>query len=198
MREAGRYKVVLLGDAGVGKTSLVTQAMQERVTHAYIPTVGTHFSSCDIILPDGTCTLQLWDTAGQELYRSMVGFYTRDARVCIIVFDLTNPRSFEMLHSWFAFAQQNAPGAALVLFGNKTDLETARAVSAADAIEFADARTCPYFEGSARTGDGVRHAFEAIAGVVFDREDAEQADMELAIGDEGNERSRGCGCAQGK
>jgi small GTP-binding protein len=188
------YKVVLLGEAGVGKTAFVAQIMQEPLEDAYAPTVGAHFASRTVALPSGDCTLHLWDTAGQELYRSMVGFYAREARACVIVFDLTNQGSFEKVGGWVAFARENAPGAALFLFGNKTDIAGGRAVPMADAIEFADARACPYFEGSARTGDGVRQAVERIAGSVSASGDGGESRAGVAIADGALGRRRKCGC----
>eukprot|EP00920_Eleutheroschizon_duboscqi_P037033 GHVT01088747.1.p1 GENE.GHVT01088747.1~~GHVT01088747.1.p1 ORF type:complete len:123 (+),score=2.84 GHVT01088747.1:337-705(+) len=93
-------KVIILGDSGVGKTSLMNQYVNKKFSTQYKATIGADFLTKDVVIGDKDVTLQIWDTAGQERFQSLgVAFY-RGADCCVLVFDLTSPKSFESLDSW--------------------------------------------------------------------------------------------------
>jgi len=163
-------KVIILGDSGVGKTSLMNQYVNKKFTNQYKATIGADFSTKEVMIDDKMVTLQIWDTAGQERFQSLgVAFY-RGADCCVLVFDLTNPKSFESLDSWRdEFLIQASPrdpeNFPFVVIGNKLDVaENARKVSPARASTWCMTKNgIPYFETSAKNAVGVDAAFMEIA-----------------------------------
>uniref|UniRef100_A0A914WM08 Ras-related protein Rab-7a n=1 Tax=Plectus sambesii TaxID=2011161 RepID=A0A914WM08_9BILA len=132
-RKKALLKVIILGDSGVGKTSLMNQYVNKRFSNQYKATIGADFLTKDIMIDDRLVTMQIWDTAGQERFQSLgVAFY-RGADCCVLVFDVTNPNSFKSLDSWRdEFLIQASPrdpeNFPFVVLGNKIDLGE-RAVS---------------------------------------------------------------------
>jgi small GTP-binding protein len=161
------FKVVLLGNTGVGKTALVDRISKNVFASNHVPTVGAQFISVEICVEDHPCILEVWDTAGQEVFRSLVGFYTREAKGCFILFDLTKQSTYAALGEWFTFIHQNAPDAQVILFGNKKDLLAEREVPPESIASFVQSMGCPYFEGSAKTAQGVQDAFDKMGELVF-------------------------------
>ncbi|KAI5807032.1 ras family-domain-containing protein [Geopyxis carbonaria] len=163
-------KVIILGDSGVGKTSLMNQYVNGKFSAAYKATIGADFLTKECELDDRTVTLTIWDTAGQERFQSLgVAFY-RGADCCVLCYDITNPKSFDNLTSWRdEFLIQASPrdpdSFPFVMLGNKLDVaDSRRAVSARRAQAFCNQfGQIPYFETSAKEGAGVAQAFEAIA-----------------------------------
>jgi small GTP-binding protein len=162
-------KVVLLGDTGVGKTVLVERALSDAFSGGHIPTIGAQFVPLEVAVGGVRANLEVWDTAGQERYRSLIGFYARGARGALVLYDMTCARSFEQIPAWFEFARAQSPDVRCVLFGNKADLADARAVTADQGEAMAERLGAPFFEGSARTAENVREAFERVALLVAER-----------------------------
>ena len=161
-----QFKIIMLGNSGVGKSALVHCIAGDVFDEGHMPTVGAQLVQLELTVDDRACGLELWDTAGQEVYRSLCSFYAREARGACILFDLTDKASFEELPKWIEFIRDTSPDAQLVLFGNKDDLE-ARVVTKAEIDEFTQSRGLIYFEGSAKTGHCVREAFEKMAELVL-------------------------------
>jgi small GTP-binding protein len=161
-----RYKVVMLGDSGVGKTALANRIAEGVFTENLQSTVGSQFVTVPLDLRDRQVILELWDTAGQEVYRSLVGFYIRGARGAFLVVDITSKSSFESLPQWFEFLHEHAPGAEVLLFANKSDLESDRVVPFQTLMEFAKSRKVELVEGSARLGQNTTQAFETLGAIV--------------------------------
>jgi Ras-related protein Rab-7A len=160
-------KVLLLGDAGVGKTCLLDQFVNREFTGQYKATIGSDFSSKQMDIDGRFVTLQIWDTAGQERFQSLGSTFYRGTDCCALVYDITRPASFEAVAKWHAgFAAQlglsSADDFPFVLLGNKSDLP-ARAVQPSAAREFADANGAMLcFNVSAKNADNVQAAFEAV------------------------------------
>ncbi|GMH39247.1 hypothetical protein BSKO_07145 [Bryopsis sp. KO-2023] len=164
-------KVIILGDSGVGKTSLMNQYVNKKFSSQYKATIGADFLSKEVQIDGSLVTLQIWDTAGQERFQSLgVAFY-RGADCCVIVYDVNSNKSFENLEHWKEqFLLQADPANKdtfpFVILGNKIDQdpEQNRAVS-----EYKARRWCssnggiPHFETSAKEGVNVDSAFETIA-----------------------------------
>ena len=93
-------KVIILGDSGVGKTSLMNQYVNNKFSEQYKATIGADFCTKDVTIDDKLVTLQIWDTAGQERFQSLGVAFFRGADACILVYDMTNPKSFESLDKW--------------------------------------------------------------------------------------------------
>lgn len=164
-------KVIILGDSGVGKTALMNQYVSKRFSSAYKATIGADFLTKEIMIDDKLVTLQIWDTAGQERFQSLgVAFY-RGADACILVFDITQPKSFDNLDLWREeFLVQASPSDAthfpFIVLGNKIDRENDRRVSKAKAQAWCKSKTddsLPYFETSAKSSVQVETAFLKVA-----------------------------------
>ncbi|XP_017778920.1 PREDICTED: ras-related protein Rab-7a [Nicrophorus vespilloides] len=161
-------KVVILGDSGVGKTSLMNQYITKKFSNQYKATIGADFLTKELIVDDRAVTMQIWDTAGQERFQSLgVAFY-RGADCCVLVFDVTAPNTFKSLDSWRdEFLIQASPrepeNFPFVLLGNKVDLEP-RGISTKRAQQWCQSKNnIPYFETSAKEALNVEQAFQCIA-----------------------------------
>lgn len=177
-RNKSMLKVILLGDSGVGKTCLMNRFHSAKFSSQYKATIGADFLTRELPVRDTLLTLQIWDTAGQERFQSLgVSFY-RGADVCVLVYDITDPRSFEKLAGWRdEFLEQAGvpPGAdfPIVVLGNKCDREADRRVSKQRAAQFcrgATERGLPHFETSAKSAKNVEEAFLEAAERALDYE----------------------------
>lgn len=169
------YKIVMLGDSGVGKTSLVARLTNpdRPLNHDISATMGIEFDTQMLDTPQGKVKAQIWDTAGQERFaRVLLPTYFRKAKGVILVYDITNAKSFESLSErWMAQLNDhsNADDLAKLLVGNKSDLESSREVSAEKASAFCQEYGMEFLETSAKSGDNVLAAFEKLIGIVHDR-----------------------------
>lgn len=161
-------KVIILGDSGVGKTSLMNQYVNRKFTNQYKATIGADFLTKEVMVDDRLVTLQIWDTAGQERFQSLgVAFY-RGADCCVLVYDVTTANSFKTLDSWRdEFLIQASPrdpeNFPFIVIGNKIDLEN-RAVSTKRAQQWCQSKgDIPYFETSAKDAINVEQAFQTAA-----------------------------------
>jgi Ras-related protein Rab-21 len=158
------HKVVILGDSQVGKTSILTRQILGYHPMVQNPTIGCHCSEVHILLDGREVMLQLWDTAGQEIYRSLVPIYLRGARAAILVYDVTTPTSFVALSHWHRVLSEVVPHSInLYIVANKIDLEPQISVDNELGKQFAATNQAPFFKVSALTGQGVDVLFEAIA-----------------------------------
>jgi small GTP-binding protein len=158
------HKVVILGDSQVGKTSILTRQILGYHPAIQGPTIGCHCSEIHVLFEGQELMLQLWDTAGQEMYRSLVPIYLRGARAAILVYDVTSPTSFAALEHWRSVLSEVVPhGINVYVVANKIDLEADASVDNKLGEQFAAAKQAPFFKVSAATGQGVEALFEAIA-----------------------------------
>jgi len=173
-------KVIILGDSGVGKTSLMNQYVNKKFSASYKATIGADFLTKEVVMDDDrVVTLQLWDTAGQERFQSLgVAFY-RGADCCVLVYDVNNSKSFETLESWRdEFLVQASPmdpeSFPFVVIGNKVDVEESRRmISSKRAMTFCQSKGgLSYFETSAKEALNVEEAFSAIAKQALAQEEA--------------------------
>ncbi|KAI5845997.1 ras-like protein Rab7 [Tricharina praecox] len=177
-------KVIILGDSGVGKTSLMNQYVNKKFSPSYKATIGADFLTKEVILDDRSVTLTIWDTAGQERFQSLgVAFY-RGADCCVLVYDVNSAASFEHINSWRdEFLIQASPrdpeSFPFVMLANKIDLgEGKRQVPRKRALAYCHQKgQLPYFECSAKEGEGVEQAFEAIARNALAQQESEMTDI---------------------
>lgn len=169
-------KVIILGDSGVGKTSLMNQYVNKKFNNQYKATIGADFLTKEVMIDDRLVTMQIWDTAGQERFQSLgVAFY-RGADCCVLCYDVTTPQSFKNLESWRdEFLIQASPrdpeNFPFVVIGNKVDLADSRAVNARRATQWCQEKNnIPYFETSAKEAINVEQAFQTIAKNALARE----------------------------
>lgn len=158
------FKLLLIGDSGVGKSCLLLRFADDTYTESYISTIGVDFKIRTIDLDGKTIKLQIWDTAGQERFRTITSSYYRGAHGIIVVYDTTDLESFNNVKQWLheidRYASDNVNK---LLVGNKSDLTTKRAVSFDQAKEFADSLGIEFVETSAKNSTNVEKAFMMMA-----------------------------------
>ena len=138
--------------AGVGKSCLLLQFTDKRFQHVHDLTIGVEFGSRMVSIDDKQIKLQIWDTAGQESFRSITRSYYRGAAGALLVYDVTRRDTFEHLASWLEDAKQHAnPNMTIMLVGNKADLEHRRAVAKEEGAAFAEEHGLLFLETSAKT-----------------------------------------------
>ena len=158
------FKIILIGTAGVGKSSILKRYIENKFDPNYKCTIGVDFLMKSLTIQDKIVKLQLWDTAGQEKYRSMVSSYFRGANVALIIFDITSHASFEEVPLWIQFFYNNGPEQKnIILIGNKKDLENEREVTQEEAETFAKTNDMIYYETSAKDGENIQYIFNYTA-----------------------------------
>ena len=180
-------KIVILGDSGVGKTTLLQQYVHNKANANTKPTIGADFSKKEIQVDGQVVTLQIWDTAGQEKFQSLGFAFYRGADCCALCYDLTNPASFEALDKWKEGFIDNAgpddpKSFPFVLIGNKVDRENDRKVGPEKAKAWcSENNDMQYFETSAKEGVAVNDAFIAMVKMGIKREQNNQIIMPDSI-----------------
>jgi len=164
------FKLLLIGDSGVGKSCLLLRFADDTYTESYISTIGVDFKIRTIEQDGKTIKLQIWDTAGQERFRTITSSYYRGAHGIIVVYDVTDIESFNNVKQWLheidRYACENVNK---LLVGNKSDLTTKRAVTTEQAKEFADSLGIEFLETSAKTATNVEQAFTTMAHQIKER-----------------------------
>merc|ERR1712060_259249 len=164
------FKLVLIGDSGVGKSCLLLRFADDSYTESYISTIGVDFKIRTIQLDGKTIKLQIWDTAGQERFRTITSSYYRGAHGIIVVYDTTDSDTFEHVKTWLheidRYASENVNK---LLVGNKSDLTSKRQVETEAAKEFAGSVSIPFLETSAKNATNVEDAFMTMAGEIKKR-----------------------------
>lgn len=164
------FKLLLIGDSGVGKSCLLLRFADDSYTESYISTIGVDFKIRTIQLDGKTIKLQIWDTAGQERFRTITSSYYRGAHGIIVVYDVTESESFNNIKQWLHEIDRYAcEGVNRLLVGNKSDLTTKRQVEHNAAKEFADSLNIPFLETSAKSAINVEQAFMTMAGEIKNR-----------------------------
>ena len=164
------FKLLLIGDSGVGKSCLLLRFADDAYTESYISTIGVDFKIRTIELEGKTVKLQIWDTAGQERFRTITSSYYRGAHGIIVVYDITDMDTFNNVKTWLQEIDRYASeGVSKLLVGNKSDLGVKRVVEYASAKEYADGLGIPFLETSAKASTNVEQAFLTMAKQIKDR-----------------------------
>ena len=155
-----KYKLIVIGDENVGKTSIINRFKSNQFAGDYEPTVGLDFQSIPLLIDNQNVTLLLYDTAGQEKFRSLIPLYTKDANIILLIYDTTNSESFSNIEKWYeSLSNINKEDAIFFLVGNKIDLVEQRKVKEEDGKLYADSHNYIFQEVSALTGDGIQELF---------------------------------------
>lgn len=162
-QEEYAFKITVVGDGGVGKTSLIVRLTENRFSEDYKMTLGTSFAAQTVNIDDYVVTLQIWDLGGQPSFSHLRSFFYAGSKGGVVVFDLTDEKSFQNVPVWAKELFSVCGNVPIVIIGNKNDLASGRVVSRADAERVARSLGAPYIETSAKTGDKVNMAFQGIS-----------------------------------
>mmetsp|Transcript_17271 Transcript_17271/g.21268 ORF Transcript_17271/g.21268 Transcript_17271/m.21268 type:complete len:251 (-) Transcript_17271:36-788(-) len=162
------FKIVLIGDSGVGKTCLLARYRKNEFTYDTKHTIGVEFATKELEVQGKQVKAQIWDTAGQERYRAITKAYYRGAVGALVVYDITDRETFENLKRWLSEVQGNADSSIkLMLVGNKCDLTDQRTVTTEEGKAFAEQHGLAFLEASAKSGETVNEAFEKVIEEIF-------------------------------
>jgi len=160
MSYAYLFKYIIIGDTGVGKSCLLLQFTDKRFQPVHDLTIGVEFGARMITIDGKQIKLQIWDTAGQESFRSITRSYYRGAAGALLVYDITRRETFNHLGVWLSEARQHAnSNMTIMLIGNKSDLDHRRQVSYEEGAKFAKENDLIFLETSAKTAANVEEAF---------------------------------------
>ena len=158
-------KLVLLGDSRVGKSSVVIRFVKNEFDQYKFPTIGATFLTQSVTAGDSMVKFEIWDTAGQEKYRSLAPLYYRGASAALVVYDITNRESYDNAQKWIeevrSQSEDNGP-LTIALAGNKVDLASNRKVTEQEAQEYANKQQFIFFETSAKTSYNIKEIFRKI------------------------------------
>ncbi|KAE8690771.1 Ras-related protein RABA2a [Hibiscus syriacus] len=162
------FKVVLIGDSGVGKSNLLSRFTRNEFCLESKSTIGVEFATRTLQVEERTVKAQIWDTAGQERYRAITGAYYRGALGALLVYDVSKPTTFENVSRWLKELRDHADSnIVIMLIGNKTDLKHLRAVATEDGQSFAEKEGLSFIETSALEATNVEKAFQTILSEIY-------------------------------
>ena len=178
------FKVVLIGDMKVGKTNIVSRYIKNEFNKDSMSTIGVEFGSKELVIEGHNVKVQIWDTAGQEKYKSITNAYYKGAKGAFVVYDITNKNSFDNADNWLNNLRASADKkCSIILIGNKSDLENKREVSIEQGEEKAKNSEIAFMETSALSGDNIYKAFEMMINEAYKICHSEMlADVNIDIG----------------
>lgn len=154
-------KFIVIGDSSVGKSNIISKYKENKFDEKGQPSIGVQFIAKNVVIENTTFRLQVWDTAGQETFRSMTRIYYKNSSCAFIVYDITEKESFNHVESWISECKKIAPETVLlVLIGNKSDLNESREVSYEEGLKFAEKNKMLFFETSAKNGVNIENIFK--------------------------------------
>ena len=163
------FKIIIIGNSGVGKTSITTSAVKNVFINDYKSTIGMEIFSLYLKVNDKPIKLQIWDTCGQEIYRSLIKNFYRNSSLAIIVYSIDKKNSFKDIDLWIKEIKVNSsPDIKIVLIGNKSDLDKDRQVSYEEGKKYLDDdEVLKFFETSAKTGENIKKLFQEISIILY-------------------------------
>lgn len=189
-------KLLLVGDSGVGKSCLLLRFVEDKFNPSFITTIGIDFKIRTIESNGKKIKLQVWDTAGQERFRTITTAYYRGAMGIVLIFDVTDSRTFENVENWFQTVTQHAnEDAQIFLVGNKCDDEVNRQVSKEQGQELAAKLNIPFLEASAKNNSNVDSIFYELASIIQEKhveEPEKAAGVNVAQGGQSTGASNCC------
>ena len=154
-------KYIIIGDSSVGKSNILLKYIHDKFNDDYVTTIGVEFSAKNLNIKDKVYRIQIWDTAGQEMFRSITRAYYKNSVCACVVYDITRKTSFDNVKSWIEDCKKHSPKTIfLVLIGNKVDLENSREVSYEEGEAAAKQYGMLFYETSAKTGKNINEFFE--------------------------------------
>ena len=176
-------KILLVGDSGVGKTTLLLKYVDNQFSDSHITTIGVEYKDKEIMVKDKKVNLQIWDTSGQERYRSITKNFYRNANGIIFVFDVTKKDSFDHLKDWLNDSSEQENDFKKLVVGNKTDLIEKRVINKETMEFFAkkENKNIKSFETSAKDGTNVDKIFQEIAELILANKKEEEINQEFVM-----------------
>ena len=176
-------KYIIIGDAALGKSNILLRYIHGDFKSEYKLTIGVEFGAKNLEIKNKKIRLQIWDTAGQENYRSITRAYYKNSVCAILVYDISNRDSFEHISSWIEDCASQSPKTVfMVLVGNKSDLEEKREITFEEGEDMAKKNNLMFFETSAKTGDNISRVFEDSAKEINDKINENYYDLESECG----------------
>jgi len=189
------FKILLIGDSGVGKSCLLLRFADDSWTETHISTIGVDFKIKTLEIDGKTVKLQIWDTAGQERFRTITSSYYRGAQGIILVYDCTDRESFNNVKQWMGEIDRYAcENVNKLLVGNKCDLADEKTVDTNTAKDFAATFDIPFIETSAKTSANVEKCFVQMATAIKNRMSNTKPTSELSSIKVDQPKSHGKGC----
>ena len=163
------FKLIVIGDSGVGKSCLTTKAVKNNFEDYYQATVGFEFLTFNMKINDMVVKMQIWDTCGQEIYRSLISNFYRNSSLAVILYSIDNRESFEHAENWLSDLKSQAnPEVRIFLVGNKADLEDSRQVSKEEGEKYKEDQNLDLFmETSAKTGYNAKNVLIEAAKILY-------------------------------
>ena len=153
-------KYIIIGDSAVGKSNILTRYVYEKFNEEFQSTIGVEFGAKNLKIEDKIYRIQIWDTAGQETFRSITRAYYKNSVCACVVYDITNRNSFQNVKSWIEDCKKQSPKTVyMVLVANKVDLEDKREVTSEEGSLYAQKNGMLFFETSAKTGKNIEEIF---------------------------------------
>ena len=152
------YKIIFIGDIGVGKTSIINRILDNPFEDLYEPSIGVDYFVRNIKFQEKYIKVQLWDTAGQEKYKALIPSYVRHSSFSFIIYDISSKNSFDNIPNWINFIKSIENNTTIILCGNKIDLQN-REVKKEEGEELAINEGIQFFEVSAKTGENIKNMF---------------------------------------
>jgi Ras-related protein Rab-1A len=176
------FKILLIGDSGVGKTSVIMRYTKNLFNEDYLNSIGVDFKSKDLYIEEKKIKLQIWDTAGQERFRTITSSYYRGAHAIAVVFDLTKRQSYDHVKRWMEDINKYAKENVLkFLVGNKSDLKDEIQVSYEEARALASQMKTTYFSVSAKKNENINEFFEAATKLFLIKFDLYEEDNQRVV-----------------
>ena len=164
--QMNRQKVIFCGDAGVGKTSIINSIMGQKFSDEYEPSIGVDFFSKTVRYKGRLIKLQIWDSAGQEKFKSLIPNYIRGSALIFLIFDISKKITYEHLKDWITFITDIEKGGIIKIVGNKIDLKDKREINKEEADNFCKEYNYEYLEVSAKEGTNIDNMlYGSIAGL---------------------------------
>ena len=187
------FKIVLIGDTSVGKTNILSKYLTDEFDPESKATVGVEFGTKNFKIENNIVKVQIWDTAGQERYRSITNAYYKGAKGALLVYDITNKKSFDNLDKWISDLKINGDEKiSIVLLGNKSDLENQRVISTEEGKNKAELFKFAFMETSALNGNNIERAFDELIKEVYrDNHELFEKQAKVEMNDKGIDLEQG-------
>ena len=154
------FKYIIIGDSAVGKSNILLRYIHDKFNEEFQSTIGVEFGAKNLKIEDKIYRIQIWDTAGQETFRSITRAYYKNSVCACVVYDITNRNSFQNVKSWIEDCKKQSPKTVyMVLVGNKVDLEDKREVTSEEGSLYAQKNGMLFFETSAKKGKNIEEIF---------------------------------------